>query len=230
MVVTWRAVDPAGVLAWSSVYVVGPEARSFLQSQLTQDVGGLATAPLRSLLLDPDGTVVTACVVSARQEEFELVVPSELAEATVTRLRRFRLRTRCEITEGGEVPGAYRTEGDRLRDQWPGAGEFAAGLGPHALGRRVVESTISFAKGCFTGQELVARLEARGANVPWRLVQVHGPTCDEVDAFLRSCGPAGPSGITSAIRDGGGVLALGFAHRSLLVAALPEGMTMVGPL
>ena len=29
----------------------------------------------------------------------------------------------------------------------------------------LVEHTVSFTKGCYTGQELVARLDARGANV-----------------------------------------------------------------
>ncbi len=33
----------------------------------------------------------------------------------------------------------------------------------------LVERTVSFAKGCFTGQELVARLDARGSNVARRL-------------------------------------------------------------
>ena len=30
---------------------------------------------------------------------------------------------------------------------------------------RLVEHTVSFTKGCYTGQELVARLDARGGNV-----------------------------------------------------------------
>jgi len=33
----------------------------------------------------------------------------------------------------------------------------------------LVEHTVSFTKGCYTGQELVARLEARGAKVARRL-------------------------------------------------------------
>lgn len=36
----------------------------------------------------------------------------------------------------------------------------------------LVERTVSFTKGCFTGQELVARLDARGANVARRLCGV----------------------------------------------------------
>jgi folate-binding protein YgfZ len=34
----------------------------------------------------------------------------------------------------------------------------------------LVERTVSFTKGCYTGQELVARIDARGSNVPRRLV------------------------------------------------------------
>jgi tRNA-modifying protein YgfZ len=40
----------------------------------------------------------------------------------------------------------------------------------------LVERTVSFTKGCYTGQELVARLDARGNNVPRRLVGVIGGT------------------------------------------------------
>jgi folate-binding protein YgfZ len=33
----------------------------------------------------------------------------------------------------------------------------------------VVERSVSFTKGCYTGQELVARIDSRGGNVPRRL-------------------------------------------------------------
>jgi folate-binding protein YgfZ len=45
----------------------------------------------------------------------------------------------------------------------------------------LVERTVSFTKGCYTGQELVARLDARGNNVPRRLVGVIGGTDPEGD-------------------------------------------------
>ena len=43
------------------------------------------------------------------------------------------------------------------------------GMNPYELGGNVVAQCVSFEKGCYTGQELVARLDARGANVPQRL-------------------------------------------------------------
>jgi tRNA-modifying protein YgfZ len=39
----------------------------------------------------------------------------------------------------------------------------------------LVARTVSFTKGCYTGQELVARIDARGSNVPRRLVGVVAP-------------------------------------------------------
>ena len=226
MVVSQRTTEPTAVVSWSAVDVVGPEARTFLQSQLTQDLSDLEARSVRSLLLEPDGTVVTACFVSAHGDAFELVVPSELAEVAIARLRRFRLRSRCEVSSHDHARGEYRTEGERIGDRWPGVAEFAAHLGPHAFGRRVLDATVSFAKGCFTGQELVARLDARGANVPWRLVQARGPVADALDEYLRSSGPSGPSGVTSVVSVEDGVLALGFVHRSLLSHTPPEGITI----
>lgn len=44
---------------------------------------------------------------------------------------------------------------------------------PHEAG--VVERTVSFTKGCYTGQELVARIDSRGGNVPRRLVGIVAP-------------------------------------------------------
>jgi tRNA-modifying protein YgfZ len=37
---------------------------------------------------------------------------------------------------------------------------------PAEVGRWAVEAAVSFTKGCYTGQELVARIDSRGGNVP----------------------------------------------------------------
>jgi folate-binding Fe-S cluster repair protein YgfZ len=41
----------------------------------------------------------------------------------------------------------------------------------------VIDASVSFTKGCYTGQELVARVDSRGGNVPRRLMGlvVDGP-------------------------------------------------------
>jgi folate-binding Fe-S cluster repair protein YgfZ len=43
---------------------------------------------------------------------------------------------------------------------------------------------VSFTKGCYTGQELVARIDSRGGNVPRRLVGIVAPAGPpEIDAL-----------------------------------------------
>jgi tRNA-modifying protein YgfZ len=65
------------------------------------------------------------------------------------------------------------------------AGAIAAEVG-------LVDRTVSFTKGCFTGQELVARLDARGSNVARRLC---GVVIEEVSPPLSV--PVGASVLTA---------------------------------
>ena len=59
-------------------------------------------------------------------------------------------------------------EAVRIESGVPAAGcELTAGLIPAEAG--IVAETVSFTKGCFVGQELVARIDSRGGNTPRRL-------------------------------------------------------------
>ena len=70
--------------------------------------------------------------------------------------------TRCDAdaVEACRIVSGIPAMGSELTDKTIAA---EAGL---------VERTVSFTKGCYTGQELIARLQARGNNVPRRLVGV----------------------------------------------------------
>lgn len=212
-------------LSWAAVRVRGPEAAGYLQGQLTQDVERLEGSA-RSLLLTPESVVVTSLVVSPIAGGFDLVVPRGLAEATVARLERFKLRSKVDFEVLDVERGPFVRLAERVQAAWPGEEEFAHALTPHVFGRSFVDATISFTKGCFTGQELVGRLDARGASVPWRFVRASGPTRALVEEVLRSKGPAtGPQGMTSVVARGDEVEGLGFAHRTLFASAtvLQEG-------
>ena len=47
--------------------------------------------------------------------------------------------------------------------------EITDGVIPAELGQWLIDASVSFTKGCYTGQELVARIDSRGGNVPRRL-------------------------------------------------------------
>ncbi len=200
---------------WSTIEATGPDSESFLQGQLSQDISSLSSSGLWALVLAPDSVVMTSCFVSPVPDGFTLVVPRELGDVAFARLRRFLLRTKCTLNLVDAEVGPFATVAQRIAEGRPGPGEFARQLTPHTFGASFVRSTISFTKGCFTGQELVGRLDARGSSVPWRLVRATGPSEDRVNDVLGSKGPAGTSGMTSVLKVEHGVIGLGIAHRTL---------------
>ncbi|MDQ3757526.1 MAG: hypothetical protein M3394_06735, partial [Actinomycetota bacterium] len=153
------------------VVVEGPDAASFLQGQLSQDVAGMAVGESAlSFVLQPQGKV--DALVRVRREEpdrFLLDVDAGWGTAVVERLNRFRLRVKCDISvRGCEKMEPPWGEGDRLDALWPAMGkELDERTIPAETG--LVDRAVSFTKGCYTGQELVARIDSRGGHVPRHL-------------------------------------------------------------
>lgn len=195
--------------------VSGPDAGTFLQGQLSQDVELAAGGSAWSLLLQPQGKMVALVRVTREGEESFLVDTDAGWGGVVSeRLTRFKLRVRCDIdpldwravaVRGPEAHEAAKGgQGLAVPADWPGlpgvdllgqAPEPPAGIrvcsgeayeavrieaGVPVMGREiddrtipaelgVVDRSVSFTKGCYVGQELVARIDSRGGNVPRHL-------------------------------------------------------------
>lgn len=78
------------------------------------------------------------------------------------------------LKPGDEISTA-EIEVRRLQIGSLGENEGVAGVVPLALGDRVVKAAVSFEKGCYTGQELVARTTSRDAPPPTRVVHFRTP-------------------------------------------------------
>jgi tRNA-modifying protein YgfZ len=101
---------------------------------------------------------------------------------------------------------------------------------PAEAGAWVIDASVSFTKGCFTGQELVARIDSRGGNVPRQLrgLLVHGAPAPPPGASVRVDG-ADVGAVTSSVAAdtaaaGGvgipaGAVALAYVRRSVDVPA-----------
>ena len=73
---------------------------------------------------------------------------------------------RALAAELGEVPAAS-LERYRIAHGVPAMGaELTEDTIPGEVGAWVIAASVSFTKGCYTGQELVARIDSRGGNVP----------------------------------------------------------------
>ncbi|MGC2486440.1 MAG: hypothetical protein WA359_09385 [Acidimicrobiales bacterium] len=218
--------DETTLLSWSVIEARGSDARSFLQGQLSQDLDSLGSEGAWTLVLAPDSVVIAVGHVRSHDDGLDVAVARELADATIARLRRFLLRSKCTLETREIDEGPFASLAEQIAANWPGPREIERNLTPHSFGRTFVDTTVSFTKGCFTGQELVGRLDARGSSVPWRLVRLEGPSAPEIDEYLRSKGPDGPQGLTSALERGGGIVGLGVAHRTLLAGEPPAGVVV----
>lgn len=208
------------------VVVEGADAATFLQGQLSQDVAALAVRERSwSFLLQPQGKVVAWLgVVRVSPTRFELEVDEGWAEEVVARLRRFLLRVDVDVSLGVPRRVGDATERDRIAARVPAMGaELTAEVIPAELGRSVVDASVSFTKGCYTGQELVARVDSRGSNTPrhLRLIELDG----EVAAGSPVVADGAEVGRVTSVADG---LALAFISRKVSLADGPVAAIVDG--
>jgi folate-binding protein YgfZ len=200
------------------VVVEGPDALTYLQGQLSQDVAGLEVGERSwSLVLQPKGRV-EAWVGVARSgpDRVDLDIDAGWAEALVARLSRFLIRTDAtiRIEAASPPPAVWATALERARIT-AGVPAMGAELDGRTIAAEVgdwfVDRSVSFTKGCYVGQELVVRVRSRGSNVPRRLWVISfddpGPA---VGATVVRNGDA--VGSLTSVADG---VALGFLRRDV---------------
>jgi folate-binding protein YgfZ len=248
------------------VRVSGPDAESYLQGQLSQDVVGLAAGEAAwSLLLQPQGKVDAFLrVTRVAGDDFLLDTDAGWGGRVVERLERFKLRTKADVEALDWKCLALRGDGGGERPQGDVVLPFEWGsltgfdvLGPNptlpagaevadpaeyerlrieagvpVMGKEldertipaeagVVDRAVSFTKGCYTGQELVARIDSRGGNVPkhLRLIRVEG-TVPPAGATVRHDGKdVGTLTSVAAAEGTSGAVALGYVGRAVGVPA-----------
>jgi folate-binding protein YgfZ len=172
-------VIPDSVLGPRDVVVVeGPDALSYLQSQVSQDLRQLAVgASTWTLVLEPAGKVTSlARVTRSTAERFELDTDAGYGADLLARLDRFKIRVKADTSlRPADVDGPPRNEAERIEIGWPAMGhEIVAGeTVPQGTG--LARIAVSFTKGCYPGQELVERMDSRGAEAPRTLRRLDVP-------------------------------------------------------
>ena len=207
------AALPVGGSAWSFLLQPQGKVEALLRVTRTAD---------DELVLDTDAGWGEA--VMARLNRFKLRVKADIEP----------LPWRCLAVRGVAVEGSVPAFGDgadilgedpavpdgvpvrdldhyeamRIEHTWPAMGtELTERTIPAETG--IVDRTVSFTKGCYTGQELVARIDSRGGHVPRQLrtlaVEPTAAVGDPVVVDGREVGT-----LTSVA----GTVALAYVHRS----------------
>jgi folate-binding protein YgfZ len=172
-------IDPA---ARDIVTVAGPDAASYLHSQLAQDITDLAVGDTRwTFVLEPTGKIdALARVTRVADDTFAFDTDAGFGGALAERINRFKIRVDAsvEVQEAAQTRPSAEHETARVDAGWPRMGnEIVPGETiPATTG--IVERAVSFTKGCYPGQELVERMHSRGAEAPrsLRILEIDGTT------------------------------------------------------
>ena len=172
--------------------VAGPDAADYLQRMVSNDVEALAAGEAcPALLLTAKARVIAPVVVWRRgEQDFLVLTEPELGEVVRALLTRMRLRAQCEIELEEHASVLVFGGGAGFRTDFDGAlevldSELAPTLDAAELERRRIEAGVprwgreiderilpaeagldathvDFGKGCYPGQEPIARLHYRG--------------------------------------------------------------------
>ena len=216
----------------SYVRVAGPDAEDYLQRMLSNDV--TAGELVDALLLTPKGRLIAPLRVWRRgPQDFLLLTEPELGDVVQGVLLRSRFAAKCEIELEEHASSVVFGDAQGLPGEIPGTVEVLDAASPTAVGADEVERArieagvpawgkeldesilpaeagldethISFTKGCFPGQEPIARLRHRGhVNRRLRILEVESARPgDEIELEGKSVGR-----VTSAVPR----LALGYVR------------------
>jgi tRNA-modifying protein YgfZ len=223
------------------VGITGPDAADHLQRMLSNDVEALGVGEAcPALLLTAKARVIAPLVVLRRgEEDFLLCTEPRLGEVVRAHLTRTRLRARCEIELEEHESALVFSGSEGFATDWTGVREVLdtgleptltdeetelrrVGAGVPRWGREIDErilpaeagldaTHVSFSKGCYPGQEPVARLHFRGhPNRGLRVVELED--LPEYDAPLLHEGRE-VGRVTSAVRrEDGSVVALAYVR------------------
>ena len=165
--------------------VAGPDAADYLQRMVSNDVEALADGETcDALLLTAKARVIAPLRILRRgADDFLLLTEPELGETVRTELVRMRFAAKAEIEPeeheswlvlGGEEVGEEQLERWRIESGIPRWGrEIDDRILPAEAG--LDETHVSFSKGCYPGQEPIARQRYRGkVNRKLRVLEIDG--------------------------------------------------------
>jgi len=230
-------VDQSG---WGQIRVTGSDRVRFLQGMCTSNIETLATGSwVRASMLNAKGRVVSVFDVVAGEDHVVLVCEPQLTDKTITSLGKYAIVDDV-VFEAMQGP-LHRIWPDP-ESVWTAPPVFAPApgpcAGPEAVEVRRVEAGfpsygvdvdednfpfetplerhIDYTKGCYVGQEPVARVHARGsANKMLRGLRVHGSAPVAVGTAVTHAERADAGRVTSTASSPVlGVIAMAYVHKS----------------
>lgn len=147
----------------ATLAVRGKDRTLFLHRLLTQDIKGASAGQVRpACLLNRQGKIQLAGLIHIQPEEILLELRAENMESARGLLEKYRISEAVEIIPSRIDAVSCETDLQRILAGVPAIGkELTPEVIPNELGPYWLERFVSFTKGCFVGQEIVARIKYR---------------------------------------------------------------------
>lgn len=189
------------------VRIVGPDAFIFLQNIVTNDLAVLdSTSAVHACLLTPQGKYLHDFIISREEDGGAYLLNCEAgdrADDLAKRLSLYKLRANVTLSVSSISPSPCASsfeewDTDRIRKALPD-GSRDAEIGVSTLAELNLDTlAVSYTKGCYIGQELVARMHNRNLGKK-HLVPVeffdppppHGTDIENFGQMRSSCGQIG---------------------------------------
>lgn len=201
--------------------ISGEDAGELLQGQMTQDIRKLEDDKIHiTSFCNVQGRVIASAFIQGRNDQYDLILSSEIIDDLENHLKRYVLRSKVVIEQSNEKTfGSYKSDVNEdskeygslkndpervliLSTQAPKSidnfitseewircdienkiaiidKESSEKFIPQMLNLDILDA-VSFSKGCYTGQEVVARVQHRG-KVKKRMYKINIKETDSVD-------------------------------------------------
>lgn len=147
------------------IHIDGLDAKKLLQGQLTINLDCLPAKTFKlAAQCNPQGRVISLFDIAEHQGAYYLILPESMVSIAINALKKYAIFYKVTITPTLAIPFEYAlpAKADRIRAGIPMIYPNTSGCFlPHELNLPSLQA-VSFDKGCYTGQEIIARMEYRG--------------------------------------------------------------------
>lgn len=146
---------------YAQLKIAGIDAKKFLQGQLTCNMDDITSnEPKLAALCNPQGRVISLFRIYWQDQAYYLIMPTSLISTTTETLKKYAVFFKVTMTTEPDTRtiNPHAAVQNLVPEIYP---ETSGLFLPHDL--RLPElNAVSFNKGCYTGQEIIARMEYRG--------------------------------------------------------------------
>ena len=142
----------------------GVGSSNFLQSQLTCNIKDLEeNSPQLTACCNLQGRVIFTATINKHQETYSLIIPASMKDIVINHLEKYAKFSKCALRyidlagATGWSPSSNILNG--IPTIYP---ETSEKIIPQRLNLHLIPGAMSFKKGCYLGQEIIARLHFKG--------------------------------------------------------------------